>query len=56
MNPDYFTTLFNILSKKLKFEKPKIKYVDAKDDFWLSYDIFSYLTYCQDEAIELKEF
>ena len=53
---EYFTAIFDNLRKKITSDRPKISYKETKDDLFLAFDIFSYTTCCQDEAIELQLF
>ena len=53
---DYFSILFDGLRKKLPSNRPKIDYKETDDDLLLAFDIFSYLIFCQNEALELEIF
>ena len=56
MSSDYFPQLFSGLANKIKSDRPTIDYTETKNDLLLAFDIFSFLTFCQNEAIELQIF
>ena len=54
--PNDFKVLFGDIKTKIPTDRPKINYTETDDDVSLSFDIFSYLVYCQTEAMELQIF
>ena len=56
MSPDFFNQLFSELAKRIKSDRPTIDYTETKNDLLLAFDIFSFLTFCENDAIELQIF
>ena len=57
MSPDYFSQLFNKNFRNMIYsDRPKISYKETKEDLLLAFDIFSYMTFCQNDAMELQLF
>ena len=55
MSPDYFSQLFNKDFRNMIYsDRPKISYKETKEDLLLAFDIFSYMTFCQNDAMELQ--
>ena len=56
MSSDYFPQLFSGLAERIKSDRPTIDHTETKNDLLLAFDIFSFLTFCQNDAIELQIF
>ena len=46
VKPDFFSDIFSGLQRQLPSDRPKVPHEETKDDLFLSFDIFSYLTFC----------
>ena len=53
---DYFTLLFKGLGAKIPSDRSKVTFKETNDDLILAFDIFSYMIFCQNEAMELQIF
>ena len=56
VKPDYFVVLINGLKAKIPSDRSRVSYTETDDDLLMAFDIFSYLTFCQLEAMELQIF
>ena len=56
VNPELLNGIISGLEKKIPTDRPKVSVKETKDDLYLAFDIFSYLTFCQSEAIGLQIF
>ena len=52
----FFTDLFHGLVARIPSDRPKVAYKETNDDLCLAFDIFSYMIYCEPEAMELQVF
>ena len=56
VKPDFFSAIFSGLQRQLPSDRAKVPHKETKDDLLLSFDIFSYMTFCQHETFELQIF
>ena len=54
--PDFFNDVFKGLLTKIPSDRSKVSYKETNDDLFLSFDIFSYMIFCQNEAMGLQIF
>ena len=52
----YLTELFILLEAKIPTNRSKVTFKETNDDLFLAFDIFSYMIFCQHEAMELQIF
>ena len=52
----YLSELFIRLEEKIPTNRSKVTYKETNDDLILAFDIFSYMIFCQHEAMELQIF
>ena len=56
MSTEFFARVIGGLGKKILSDRATVENTETKEDLFLAFDIFSYLTFCQNEAMEVQVF
>ena len=56
MSTEFFGRVIGGLGKKISSDRATVENTETKEDLFLAFDIFSYLTFCQNEAMEVQVF
>ena len=51
MSTEFFGRVIGGLGKKISSDRATVENTETKEDLFLAFDIFSYLTFCQNEAM-----